>query len=318
MTSIDFLLRSGASFAAGILSFLSPCVFPLVPSYLAILAGSSVRDLESGDNASLRKRILLRALCFSLGFSAVFILLGLVFSQAGAMIGGGGRLWSSAAGTLVVLLGINTAFDLVSILNMERRFHVEGRPDGFLPSFLFGAAFGAGWSPCVGPILASILFLAGSGSLLQAAALLGVYSLGLALPFLAAGLFFGRLKSLLEALKRRMAVVKKLAGLLLVLIGLYMIFGNLRTLSADFVRLGYGLQDFTAANPQAARIGAAFFHLLAATAALVFAQLRRRAGKRARAAALSAALFTLLSALEAAGLLSTTELLAAWLLFSGI
>lgn len=318
MRPMDFLLRSGASFAAGILSFLSPCVFPLVPSYLAMLAGSSVGDLGSGDDAALRRRTFFRALAFSLGFSAVFILLGLAFSQAGAMIGGGGRFWSAAAGTLVVLLGINTAFDLVSALNIERRFHFAGRPSGYLSSFLFGAAFGAGWSPCVGPILASILFLAGSGSLLQAAALLGVYSLGLALPFLAAGLFFGRLKGLMDRLKRRMAAVKKLSGLLLVLIGLYMIFGNLRTLSADFVRLGYGIQDFAAANAQAARIGAAAFHLLAATASVAAALLRRRAGKRGRAAAAAAVFFALLSALEAAGLISTLELIASWLLFTGI
>jgi len=322
--------------AAGLLSFLSPCVFPLVPSYLAMLAGSSVAELRtvtggaaaavgpSADAADIRKRAFLRSLFFTLGFTVVFVLLGLVFSQANAMIGGQSRIWSILAGLVIIVLGVNVAFDLLAFLNIEKRFHATRRPGGLVSSFLFGAAFGAGWSPCVGPILASILLMAGTGSLAKAAILLAFYSAGLALPFLLAGTFFGRLEGLLKAMKKRMGLVKAISGLLLVAIGLYMALGDFRTLSGDLVRAGYLLQETADQHPLTLRIVGALVYGVPAAALVFFS--RRRAMKAAGESPAKpfsfglalGILFALLAAAEALGLLSSARLVSSWLLYQGI
>ncbi|QQO08031.1 cytochrome c biogenesis CcdA family protein [Breznakiella homolactica] len=318
-----------SAFAAGLLSFLSPCVLPLVPSYLAMLAGSSVSELRSragGDSAggeSGRNAALGRSIAFTLGFTAVFIIFGLVFSQARAMVSGHSRIWNTIAGAVIVILGFNILFDFLSFLNREHRFRGAGRPATMVSAFLFGAAFGAGWSPCVGPILASILFLAGTGSLLKAAALLLLYSLGLALPFILAGLFFGRMERILGAVKRHMKAVRVISGLLLISIGLYMILGDLRGLSGTLARAGYSLAAAAERQPLAFRIGFAVLYGAAAAAFCAgFIRKRRKnpGGPPARGGWLAAAMvvFILLAAGEAAGIVTTPRLLSSWLTFQGI
>ena len=325
-----------AAFAAGFLSFLSPCVLPLVPSYLAMLAGTSVTAVRTAS-AEGRGRIFGRALAFVLGFSAVFVGLGLVISGAAAMIGGASRTVSVIAGFAVILLGLNVAFDFLKILNLEARFHSGKRPAGSISAFFFGAAFAAGWSPCVGPMLASILFLAGSGSLGRAAVLLGVYSFGLALPFLAAGLFFGSLEGVLRFFKSHIREVKFASGGLLVLIGLSMLAGNFRALNGTLARWGYALDDLSGPGALIARVGfAALYGALAFAAAFRAirvsasadgesmrvagprrATTRRSVARRALATCTAAALFAL-AILEASGLLVSARILAAWFLFQGV
>lgn len=324
-----------AAFSAGLLSFLSPCVLPLIPSYLGMLAGTSVAELRS--SASNRGRILALSLAFSAGFSAVFIALGIVLSSAASMLGGASRAWSVAGGAVVVLLGLNVAFDFVKILNIEARFHVSRRPSGAVGAFLFGAAFAAGWSPCVGPILASILLMAGQGSLAGAAGLLALYSAGLALPFVLAGVFFARLEGVMAALKRRMGVVKLVSGAFLVLVGLAMAFGSLSVLPGFLSGLGYRLADLAERNP--ARSSAAFAAawaflaiLCAVPAVLRFKAAARpardgSAGSTAAATKMrkstivliaAALLFALLALLEFAGLMESARVLSAWLLYQGV
>ncbi len=327
------LIESLTALLAGLLSFLSPCVFPLVPSYLAMLAGSSVQELKnvtgkrlSEEDANvrrtLRNRSLFRSLAFSLGFTVVFVILGLLFSRANAMIGGESRTWTVVAGLLVILLGLNVAFDFISLLNVEKKFHLFHRPQGLFTAFIFGAAFGAGWSPCVGPILASILLVASSGSTAQAMVLLFFYSLGMALPFVLGGLFFGRLEGLLNGIKKHLALIKWISGGLLVLIGSYMALGNLRSISGNLVRFGYTLQNFSEAQPLMSRvlsvgvyggIGLLFF--------IAWGRAKRLNPSNRRIILFrlgGLGVFVLLGILEALGLISTLGLVSSWLQFQGI
>ncbi|GHV64291.1 hypothetical protein AGMMS49587_16380 [Spirochaetia bacterium] len=162
------------AFAAGLLSFLSPCVLPIIPSYLCIIGG-------------VRSHLVAGTVSFILGFSAVFIVLSILLSTTLFLLGGISRYITIAAGIIVIILGLNVIFDFLSFLNYEKRFHLNKRPRGIAGTFLAGAAFGAGWTPCVGPILGSILLLAGqSGKTATAALYLAVYSAGLGLPFLLA------------------------------------------------------------------------------------------------------------------------------------
>jgi cytochrome c-type biogenesis protein len=315
---------------AGLLSFLSPCVFPLIPSYLAMLTGTSVKTLKESTGEGglqvdeslrlVRRRALLRSIAFSLGFTTVFVLLGLIFSQASAMIGGSGRTWAIIAGLVIIILGLDTIFDFISFLRMEKRIQLQKRPQGYVSAFLFGSAFGAGWSPCVGPMLASILFMAGSGSLVKAGLLLATYSLGLAVPFILASLFLGSLQGLMQKLKEHLGTVKLISGLILISIGLYMMLGDLRQLSALFTRLGYTLQSSAEAQPQLFQIGTAVLYALLALIILFAGKWSGKGAKNSHSPlkVVLTILFLLLAILELTGTISTIRLISGWLLFQGL
>ncbi len=159
------------AFAAGLLSFLSPCIIPLIPSYLTFIGGTTFQELSTGRYG--RTRVIARTLLFVLGFTLVFTALGIAMSGIGSFFGRTSRIVSYAAGAVIVLFGLNIIFDFWKLLDTERRLHLERRPAGWFGSILVGMAFAAGWTPCVGPILASILFVAGtSGDVARGAFLL--------------------------------------------------------------------------------------------------------------------------------------------------
>ena len=304
----------GAALLAGLLSFLSPCVLPLVPGYLSFVSGYGLSDLRAGKD---RARILWRSLAFAGGFSLVFAALGIVFSGGAMLLGGASRWLSVASGVVVALLGLNLLFDLLKVLNLEARFHPSKAPAGPAGAFVLGLAFGAGWSPCVGPVLASILLLAArEGSLAKSALLLGAYSLGLALPFVAAGLFLERLTPLMAWFKRRAHAVRIASGLLLLALGAFMALGRLAAVSALAARAGFALKEALVASPDALRLGAAAAWALLAALVLALPALRKKPVLTAPRIAF-AALFALAAAAEASGLLSTARLLSEWLLYSG-
>jgi cytochrome c-type biogenesis protein len=315
----------GTAFGAGILSFLSPCVLPLIPGYLSFISGYSLADIRSGKG---RLRVVAGTAAFVAGFTAVFIALGLVFSGASSLLGGLGRTLTIVAGLLVMALGLNTIFDLVKVLNFEARFHPKaaaGRTDarspasrrGLAGAFLLGLAFAAGWSPCVGPILASILLFASrEGDASRSALLLGAYSLGLALPFLAVGLFFERLTPLMAWFKRHARGVRIASGLVLVILGAAMAAGRLGAVSSIAVRAGLAMKETLVRSPGPARaVGSALWALLAAATLAIPAIGRRRVFTKPRI--VFASIFALAAAAEAAGLWSTAALLSEWLLFAG-
>ncbi|MBI4319754.1 MAG: cytochrome c biogenesis protein CcdA [Chloroflexi bacterium] len=209
------------AFGAGILSFISPCVAPLVPGYLSYVSGVSVQDLSQRQHGQTR-RILLSCLLFVLGFSLVFVLLGASASLLGGLLEEYRRPLNRVAGGVMILMGI-FIIGLIRLpqLYQERRFHLAGNSFGQGGTVLLGMAFAFGWTPCVGPILASILFYAGAGETAsQGALLLLAYSLGLGLPFVLTGLIFSRAMGALGWVKRHYGAINAVSGSILVVVGI--------------------------------------------------------------------------------------------------
>ena len=240
------------SFAAGLLSFLSPCVLPLIPVYLSFISGESV--LSVSDNREARGRLFGRTLLFVAGFSVVFVLLAIIF-------GGGMRFLGSSAtsiitrvsGILVLVMGINLVFNLLPFLAREFRLDTAGKLDklGWVRAPLFGMAFAAGWTPCIGPILSSILLYAGqSGNALHAAILLSAYSLGLGLPFILAGVFFDRARPVMNWFKRHMTAVRIVSGLLLAFFGIAILSGGLSGITTFFMKAGFFFEKLSETGPE--------------------------------------------------------------------
>ena len=148
------------AFAAGLISFLSPCIFPVIPSYLSYISGLSISNMTS--HKGNKWNLLMNSILFVFGFTIIFILMGIFFSSVGIALSGITKYINMAAGVIVMFLGFNFIFNFWKILNLEKKIHFKHRPAGKPGSVLLGMAFGAGWTPCIGPILASILFVAGS------------------------------------------------------------------------------------------------------------------------------------------------------------
>lgn len=215
---VAFLLAA----LAGAASFLSPCVLPLLPGYLSFVSGVSFAELENQT-----RRVFLNTMGFVLGFAAVFTAAGAGAGFVGELLLTNRRVLTIGAGVLLVALGLYVAGATPSFLQRERRLLPFRSPKGVVGAAVAGVAFAVGWTPCVGPILGSILTLAASGqSPLGGAALLFVYSLGLGVPFLLSGLFLTRALRAFDWIKRHFGAVKLASGALLVLYGILMITGE--------------------------------------------------------------------------------------------
>ena len=214
----------------GALSFLSPCVLPLVPAYLSFLAGAGLDDLTAAG-ASLKRRTFLRALAFVAGFSTVFVALGAGASALSALLRAHLDVLAMAAGVVVVVLGLHfMGLFRLSFLDREARFHVAAKPLGPLGAYLIGLAFAFGWTPCIGPILGSILAIAATREgMADGIALLAVYSAGLGIPFLVAALGVGAFTRFLQRFRRYVRYVEIAIGALLVATGIAMATGALQT-----------------------------------------------------------------------------------------
>lgn len=214
----------GGALVAGILSFLSPCVLPLVPPYLCFLGGvtlDQITDDETVDPA-VSRRVFFSALAFVFGFSTVFIGLGATATTFGQLIADHIDILSKIAGVIIIILGLHfLGVFRIALLFREARFHLDKKPSGLVGSYVIGLAFAFGWTPCVGPILAAILFIASSeGTISHGIGLLAVYSAGLGIPFLLAALAVRPFMEFMSKFKRHMKWVERLIGLLLVITGL--------------------------------------------------------------------------------------------------
>ncbi len=221
-----------AAFGAGLLSFVSPCVLPLAAPYLCYLAGASVEALVDEGERKARRDIFITALLFVAGFTTVFVAFGATASAFGAVFRQYSHELSLLAGVGVILMGLHFigVFRIPAMLR-EARVEIE-RPAGFLSAYLMGMAFALGWTPCIGPILATILAVAGSEQTVGAGALLlAVYSLGLGVPFLIAAAAMGPFMHAAGAIKRRFAAIEKTVGALLVLTGVAFLTGGFQSLS---------------------------------------------------------------------------------------
>jgi cytochrome c-type biogenesis protein len=217
-------------FAAGLLSFLSPCVLPLIPSYLSILGGLGI-EKETDKN-----RLIFSAAGFVLGFSALFIILGILVSKTFFLMGGISVYINQAAGIIVIVLGLNVIFDFIKFVNYEKRPFLQKWMKkgirGVFAAFLAGAAFGAGWTPCVGPILTSVLLMAAQdGKTGTAVFFLAVYSAGLAVPFILAALFLDFFIERGSTLRKHLPLIRRVSGILLIIIGLMILAGKYSALN---------------------------------------------------------------------------------------
>lgn len=213
------------AFGAGLLSFLSPCILPLAPGYLSIISGTSLSALQEGEYA--RSKILTTTAFFILGFSVIFVILGAGSSFLGQLLREHRQWFSRIGGVVVILLGLHqSGLMVIPWLYRERRAEL-GRPVGLMGAFLAGIAFSLGWTPCVGPILGSILTLAGSqGNLGRGVSLLIAYSLGLAIPFFLLALAFQPAARYLARIKLQLRYLQWISGGLLILVGLLLLTGS--------------------------------------------------------------------------------------------
>ncbi len=224
----------GAALLAGLLSFVSPCVLPIVPPYLAWLAGVSFDELrDEAPGAAQRRRVIVAAFAFVLGFATVFVALGATASVIGKTIAQYFDTLAVVAGVLIIIMGLHfLGVFRIGMLYREARVQVDRKPAGPLGAYVIGLAFAFGWTPCVGPVLAAILFIAGSeGTALRGAALLGAYSLGIGIPFLLAAIFASRFLGWAARFKKHMRKVEMAMGGLLVITGILFITGQMSAIS---------------------------------------------------------------------------------------
>lgn len=221
------------AFSAGVLSFLSPCVLPLIPSYATFITGMSLDELTAGSRAPARRAIFLHGGLFVSGFTLVFLLLGASATFIGSLLQFY-SVWIERFGGLLLLIFGLYLLGLLRLPGAQRewRVHLADKPVGYLGTVLVGIAFGAGWTPCIGPILGGILTLAATrGSVWDGMGLLFVYSAGLAIPFLLATLLLERFLSTFRRLRTWLPWVSRASGVLLILVGVLLLSGSFSTLS---------------------------------------------------------------------------------------
>jgi cytochrome c-type biogenesis protein len=227
-----------ASFSAGLLSFVSPCVLPLIPSYISYITGLSIEQLtDSTVRSKFKKTIVVNALLFIAGFSVVFVAFGASASFIGQVLIAYQEHVRRIGGILIVIFGLYLLGILnINFLKMEHRFQFRNRPVGYVGSFLIGVAFAAGWTPCVGPVLGTILMYASTtNSMLEGVLLLTSYSLGLGLPLLLTALGVDRFLSYFKQARLYLWGVSTLSGVVLIVVGV-MIYTNTITMITGFLQ----------------------------------------------------------------------------------
>lgn len=217
-------------FLAGLISFLSPCVLPLVPPYLTYLAGTTLDRMTDQVDAATRRRAVVTALLFVAGFSTVFVLLGAGASAAGSLLRQYSHILSIVAGVAIIVMGLHfLGLFRIGLLYREVRVQVD-KPIGLWGAYVMGLAFAFGWTPCIGPVLAAVLAVAGSEqSVARGMGLLAVYSVGLGVPFVLAAFAMGPFVRLLKRMRTRFDLIEKIMGVLLVLTGIAFLTGGMAT-----------------------------------------------------------------------------------------
>ena len=216
---------AGIAFLAGLVSFVSPCVLPLVPAYLSFLTGSTIEELQNSTAAPARVRVLAHAVAFIIGFTIVFVALGASASAVGMLLKTNRHIIAQIGGAIIIILGLQMigVFRL-KFLAMDKRLHLQPGNRSFFMSGVVGVAFAAGWSPCIGPILAAILAIASqAGGAAQGAWLLFIYSMGLAVPFIILALAFGAVLPVLNRMKRSLRIVEIVAGVFMIFVGIVLL-----------------------------------------------------------------------------------------------
>jgi cytochrome c-type biogenesis protein len=221
------------AFAAGLLSFLSPCVLPLVPAYISYITGTSLGEVHSPKS---KMNILYKSLSFCIGFSIVFILMGASITSMGKLFITNQYVFKKIAGTFIVIFGIHTTGIIkIKLFYREKRFLSFDKITGTFSSVIMGMAFAAGWTPCIGPILSSILIYASSMETIdKGILLLCIYSLGLAVPFISTALLIDSLTIKLKKISKYLPIISTFSGILLIIMGTMVFFNKVNILSQYF------------------------------------------------------------------------------------
>ena len=225
-----------AAFGAGFLSFISPCVLPLIPGYLSFVSGVSLEEMRDDRAVAARRQVVITSLAFVVGFSLVFVALGASASAIGKFLFRNSSLLSKIAGTLVIIFGLHTmGVFRIPFLETEKRLQAGSKPKSLMGAVMVGMAFGFGWTPCIGPILSGILILAGSQETVwQGVVLLAVYSMGLGIPFLLTSLAINKFFAASGRIRRHYHKIELASGALLVGIGV-LLFTNQMTVITRYL-----------------------------------------------------------------------------------
>jgi len=230
---------------AGLLSFLSPCVLPLVPPYLCFLGGTTFDQLTGEDEtpSHVYTTVVLSSVAFVLGFTTVFVILGATATVAGQLLVANLPLLSKIAGVIIIIAGLHFLGVIhLPLLHREARYHADARPAGLIGAYVIGLAFAFGWTPCIGPVLGAILAIAaGEDSVRQGVSLLLVYSLGLGIPFVLAALAIKPFMRAMQRFRGHLASVEKVMGGLLVLTGILFITNSMTLIAAGMLETFRGV-----------------------------------------------------------------------------
>jgi cytochrome c-type biogenesis protein len=236
MDNVSFL----TAFAAGLISFLSPCVLPLVPGYISIISGFSLDQLKDDrQKVSLRRTLLINSAMFIIGFSITFIALGASASWLGQVLLSRMQLLYRIAGLIIIIFGLHLlGIFKINFLYQDKRFHNVEKPRGVVGALVLGLAFAFGWTPCIGPILAGILTMASTKETVsQGVILLAIYSLGLGIPFLLTSLGLNQFLAFYSRFKRHFRAVEMASGALVIAVGVLILTNNLSRLAGWFTFL---------------------------------------------------------------------------------
>jgi len=230
---------------AGLLSFLSPCVLPLVPPYLCFLGGTTFDQLTGEDEtpSHVYTTVVMSSVAFVLGFTTVFVILGATATTAGQLLAANLPLLAKIAGVVIIIAGLHFLGVIhLPILHREARYHADSRPAGLVGAYVIGLAFAFGWTPCIGPVLGAILAVAaGEDSVRQGVSLLFVYSLGLGIPFIIAAIAIRPFLNTMQRFRRHLATVEKVLGGFLVLTGILFLTDAMTLISSWMLELFPGL-----------------------------------------------------------------------------
>lgn len=226
------------AFIFGLLSFVSPCVLPIVPGYISFISGSTLGDLQSNEGKTkINSKVILNSLAFVFGFSIIFILLGAAATKIGIAVNDNLPILSKIAGVFIIVFGLHmTGLFKISFLNYEKRFQLEEKKFGFIGSILIGMAFAFGWTPCIGPVLGTILTIASQQDTVnEGIILLSSYSLGLGIPFLITAISLNLFFSFFNKVKKYFHVIEVIGGVLLIIIGI-LVFTNYLSVIAVYLQ----------------------------------------------------------------------------------